>query len=383
MLLFISLAILLIALVAAIYNYKENAPAIYLSLILFIFSTYSLTHYFTIYGSDPFMLAIFYGHFSPLWFLIGPFIFFYTRSLYEPKKSKIFWTDIYHFIPFFLHFISVLNYFFVPFSLKLELANLVISNLNNLHHYDLVNNFYSQNLAYILRPAFLLGYSVFSLIYIIKKSGKTKIEHFNWVVFFLISMVIIAISFELLTFIVLTSKNLKETLLHSPFHFLTGLCFLSVPVSIITIFPEIIYGKKAFKTKKKIISHIQAENPLVDFDETQLNAERIRLYLETEKPYLNPNFNLQDLEKAVDIDEEKIRHCLKYFFNKKFTELRSEYRVNHAKELLSSGMSINTSIDGIGVLSGFSNRANFYATFKLFVGQTPTEYLKTISEQPA
>lgn len=377
MLLFISIAILLIALVAAFYNYKENPSTIYLSSILLIFATYSLTHYFTIYGKDPLPLAIMYGHFSPIWFLPGPFIFFYSKSLFQNKQSKKNWTYYLHFLPFFIHLISVIKYYFIPFSTKLEIAQNVIKDLNNLHQFDLINTVYSQNIAYFLRPTFLFIYSGYSLFYVIKKAKKQEVEHYQWVLFFLISMLIIALTFGSLTFLVLSNLDLKETLLHSPFHLLTGISFLSVPISIITIFPEIIYGKKPFKSKKKInqTAHI---NLSFETEENEILANKIKEYLDEQKPYLNPNFTLSDLENGLNHDTEEIRICLKYIFKKKFTELRSEYRVNYAKHLIETGTTKNTSIDGIGVLSGFSNRANFYSTFKLITGQTPSEYLKTL-----
>jgi AraC-like DNA-binding protein len=380
MLLFVSISIVLIAIIAAVYNYQESRSTIYLSSILIIFSSYSLTHYFTIYGKNPFLLAIFYGHFSPLWFLIGPLLFFYARSLFDNKQSKKIWTDSLHFLPFFLHFISISQYYIQPFSLKLEIANKVIQDLNNLHEFDLVNSLYSQNLAYFLRPSLLLAYSVYSLIYVVRKSKKQELEYYNWVLFFLISMIVISITFGSLTFIVLLSKNLKDALLLSPFHLLTGIGFLSVPVSIITIFPEIIYGKKAFKSKKRNHgTEEKAVNLSFETKENELLALKIQVYLEEHKPFLNPNFSLSDLEKGIQHDAEEIRICLKYILKKKFTELRSEYRVNYAKHLIETGTTKNTSIDGIGVLSGFSNRANFYSTFKLLAGQTPSEYLKNLN----
>jgi len=379
MLLFVSISILLIAFVAAVYNYRENSSTIYLSIILIIFSTYSLTHYYTLYGENPFYLAILYGHFSPLWFLPGPFILFYSRSIFENKRSKIFWTDLFHFLPFLIHLFSIIPYYFEPFSVKVEIAKHVVADLNNLHEFDFINHLYSQDVAYFLRPGFLFAYSFYSLYYVIRKAKKQEIEHYNWVLFFLISMIIISVSFGSLTFLVLSSDNLKEALLQSPFHLLTGVSFLSVPVSIITIFPEIIYGKKTFKPKKRNQHSDSTISLSFETAENEVIAKKIITFLEENKPYLNPDFSLLDLEKGIDQNSEDIRICLKYIFKKKFTELRSEYRVKHAKHLIEIGTSKNTSIDGIGVLSGFSNRANFYSTFKLLTGMTPSEYLKKIN----
>jgi AraC-like DNA-binding protein len=380
MLLFVSISIILIAVVAAIYNSKENRSTLYLSAILVNFATYSLTHYFTIYGKDPVMLAIFYGHFSPLWFLIGPLIYFYARSLFETKRSKIFWTDFLHFLPFFIQLFSVINYYFEPFSLKVELAKQVIENLNNLHQYDIINSLYSQNIAFFLRPAMLLIYSIYSLIYVLRKARTIQIEYYHWALFFLISMIGISLTFEILTIFVLLSKDLQSALLQSPFHFLSGLGFLCVPISIITLFPEIVYGKRSYKHKKKTNTSDASINLSFETTENELLAAKIIQYLDEQKPFLDPNFTLSDLEKGLEEDPEDIKICMKYILKKKFTELRSECRVEYAKQLLKNGSTKNTSIDGIGVLSGFSNRANFYSTFKLLTGLTPSEYLKTLNK---
>jgi transcriptional regulator GlxA family with amidase domain len=60
----------------------------------------------------------------------------------------------------------------------------------------------------------------------------------------------------------------------------------------------------------------------------------------------------------------------------RFTNYRSQLRVDHAKKLLESGLTDTLSIDGIGVKSGFSSRSTFYANFKANTGITPSEYLE-------
>jgi AraC-like DNA-binding protein len=58
--------------------------------------------------------------------------------------------------------------------------------------------------------------------------------------------------------------------------------------------------------------------------------------------------------------------------------MKNQLRVEYAKELLSDELMNNLTIDAIGQKSGFSTRSNFYNTFKVETGCTPSEYLKSI-----
>lgn len=377
MLFYISIAIIFIALISVLYNYRENQSSLYLSLILVIFSTYSLTHYYTVYGKDPILLAFFYGHFSPLWYLLGPLIFWYSKSIVEKDRFKIGGKQFFHLIPFAIHIISIFPYYFLPFSVKLDIANKVVGNINEFHRFDIVNRFYSQDVAFFTRPALLFIYSLFSLIFVYQRNKLQRNEHSKWAIYFLASMVLLSINFGFLTYITYSSKNLQEAVTNSPFNILSGIGYLSVPIIIFTLFPEIIYGKTHFKVQKKVLP--KTENYGLFIDEYKIIADKFYDYM-SQMPYLNPDFNLRDVETQLGYTEDQLKDCLKYNFNKKFTEIRAEYRVNYAKKLLEDGASRNTSIDGIGALSGFSNRANFYSTFKNYTGQTPSEYLKSLQE---
>ena len=346
-------------------------------MILIIFSTYSLTHYYTVYGKDPTLLAFFYGHFSPLWYLIGPLIFWYSKSIVEKDRIKINGKQYFHLIPFFVHGVSIFPYYFLSFSIKLDIATKVVGNINEFHRFDIVNRFYTQDVAFFTRPLLLFIYSCYSFLYVYKKNKLQRNEHSKWAIYFLASMALLSINFGVLTYITYFSENLQEAVTNSPFNILSGIGYLSVPIIIFTLFPEIIYGKTHFKNQKRILPKSDITD--IDMHECLIISEQFKEYM-AQLPYLNPEFNLRDVVSKLNFSEEQIKDCLKYSFNKKFTEIRAEFRVNYAKKLLENGESKNTSIDGIGTLSGFSNRANFYSTFKNYTGQTPSEYLKSLQE---
>ena len=380
MLLFVSLVIILFALIALIYNFKENRSIIYLSTIFLLFSTFSLTYHYLFYGDEPILIAIFYGHFSPLWFLIGPFTYFYVRSVLENNKSTFYWTDLLHCLPTFIHLASFSKYYFIPFNQKLDFANHVIHNLNYIHHLNTLGYFYSQKFAFLIRPIHGFAYSIGTLLYFLKVNKQKRSNQIQWILFFLITMALISFYFIFLFLLAIESSNLNTTFNYLPIKILTEICFLSIPIAILIKFPEILYGKNKFaKTKPEPKS--ETYNLSFETEENKLIATQIINFFETNSPYLNPDFEFQDLQKALKLSEEELKISLKYILKKKFTELRSEYRINHAKGLIKSGLTQNTSIDGIGTLSGFSNRANFYSTFKLLSGLTPSQYLLSLSKE--
>jgi AraC-like DNA-binding protein len=57
----------------------------------------------------------------------------------------------------------------------------------------------------------------------------------------------------------------------------------------------------------------------------------------------------------------------------KFTDLRMQLRIEHAKQLLNSGMADLNKLEAVGLESGFASRSNFHIAFKALTGLTPTE----------
>ena len=67
--------------------------------------------------------------------------------------------------------------------------------------------------------------------------------------------------------------------------------------------------------------------------------------------------------------------------NTRFTKLKSEFRIQHAIELLQDGHNSSITIDGIGIQSGFKTRSYYYEVFKKETGFTPSEYLENIKKK--
>ena len=385
MILYISLFSIITSAIIAIYNWRINPNALLLTGIFGIFSTYGLTHYFTVYHHDVFWTAIFYGNLSPLWYLPGPMLYLYTRntltdrSLFEKKK------DYLHLLPFAIQFINLSPYIFSSFDYKLETASLLISDINNVR--TLGSGFLiPPTISFITRPSFVMIYALISLL-VVYRYGANEHENliknkqnklvYNWIVTLCLVTFIVSAGFLYLT-IDLYKASVNRVILESePTYIISGIAFALLPLALIVFFPQVLYGMPVAVSSKKVtkvtIPVVDASDPLTE------TAQLIVDYINEEKPYLNEAFDIEDIAEKLDIPKHHIIYCFTMILQKKFTAYRSMMRIEHAKELLHKGTADSLSIDGIGAQSGFSSRSGFYATFKAETGLTPSQYLESIA----
>jgi AraC-like DNA-binding protein len=97
--------------------------------------------------------------------------------------------------------------------------------------------------------------------------------------------------------------------------------------------------------------------------------------MKTKQPYLKYEFSLDDLASLLEVPKHHLYYCFRNVLHTKFTRLRTEYRIEHAKRLLNETDLSRTTLDAIGKNSGFSSRSGFYNTFKEELGCSPGEYI--------
>ena len=321
MLLYISLLIAALSVILALYNQKVNKNALYLSIFFLIFSTSGLTHYFTLFGKSAFWLAIFFSHFSPLWLLLGPLLYFYVRGTLSDRQ-ELSWRDGGHFIPALIHFVNVLPYLWKPFAYKLQLAESIINNLEVVKTLS-INLLYSSNFSYIERPILLFAYVLFCFKILLshhpsklKNSNIPFKQHritYRWLMLLLTMVLIMAVSFFLLTILLISQANaITVASINLPMHYITGIAFFTMVGSLL-LFPQILYGIPTYRqinpkqeptlsndNSKIIIAKpsYAIEND-IEGDPFIKMATRITSYLENEKPYLNNKFSFTDISIAL------------------------------------------------------------------------------------
>jgi hypothetical protein len=267
--------------------------------------------------------------------LAGPFLFFYIRGVIRDNYilEK---TDFLHFIPAAIVFIGNIPYYLTPFSVKLELAQRIINDMDQLK-FASINFIFPISVNYVMRITSLLVYVFYSYykIWKFRPSAKKALPTqqylltYRWLNMFFISLIILLFAFALITSDFL-QKTPKETygelnLVHN----LSGIMFTLLSGSLL-FFPQVLYGFPVYQDlsdmRKTKIPAVQSkrinnrededldeeDNPFIDLRD-QINA-----YLEDEKPYLNPDFSIGDLATALKAPQHHVSYCLRVLFKQSF-----------------------------------------------------------------
>lgn len=102
--------------------------------------------------------------------------------------------------------------------------------------------------------------------------------------------------------------------------------------------------------------------------------KKIELYFNNEKPYLDPEINIEILASNLDIHQKKLSEIINRGFNKSFLDLINSYRIEHAKHLIKAEAGSKTTILEIIYSSGFNSKSAFYEIFKKYTGTTPKHF---------
>jgi AraC-like DNA-binding protein len=391
MLLYVSLFTILLSLILILNNWSINRNALYLGMFLISASVYGIAHYFVVYGKSPFLLAVFYNHFTPFMLLLGPLLLFYIRGTLD-DTTALKKTDIFHFIPALVHLIGIVPYTLQPFNEKIEIATRIIDNIDAIVNIN-TNYFYSTTVNFIIRPVLLLLYIIYCMYLIWKRSSVTDFDRnipkqqllisFRWLIVLVVSLFFIVVEFLIITYNSIQLKPSVGLINSYPLYILSGVGYCVMSFSLL-LFPNILYGipkrivvkEKSKKVKqKKQIDTIQEEYATLEEDPFYELSESIKAYLEKERPYLNADFSLSDIALAMQVPQNHVSYCINTIMQTKFSTLKSDLRINYATELFSGKLKESFTIEGISQQSGFKTRANFYSAFKEKTGMTPTEFI--------
>ena len=392
MILSISILTLFLTVILTYSNYSINKNSFYLSGLLFLLSISGLMHYYIVFSESAQGVAIIYTHFMPLLYLQGPMLYFYVSGTLK-DRFEFGWKKLIHFLPFLIAFISVFDYYFKPWSFKIELANKIIASPHVLYT---IKNFHIGN-QFINLPArtiLLIIYGSISIVLLLKYTINNKIyknhtliqsKTITWLYFITINVVISGISYLLMILKFMNERmHTRSEINEMSLNYISAFSFFLIPV-IILFFPVVLYGlpivdrdKIALYIPKNKIGRKTKLKKSDKFENLEMEelTEAMQNYLKTERPFIDPNFSLDDLAKQLDVPKHHLYYCLNSVLDIKFTTLRTQLRVEYAKELLLSDSLKRVSMEGIWPKTGFSSRTNFFVTFKEVTGYTPIEFIK-------
>ncbi|MEM0932766.1 MAG: helix-turn-helix domain-containing protein [Bacteroidota bacterium] len=267
-------------------------------------------------------------------FFIGPFLYFYIRSMVEPR-STIHKSWKYHII--------------VLFPLILIVGMLYPFEDNTLLWRPyIIKGIYLQWFFYLLASAWVLRYTFKDLIDSSEKITSRKI----WIlsVFFGNLLIWAAYFFTNITFYLVGALTFSFL-----FYLLALLVFLERRNKQNLFLPE-----HKYRTKK--IEPSEA-NPIL---------EKLHALMKTEEPYTNADLKSLDLAKKINVPVHLLSQLLNENLGKSFPLFINEYRIAKACRIIKSETPLT--LEAIGYECGFNSKSTFYTAFKKIKGVTPAQF---------
>lgn len=396
MLLFLSMLGIFLSLILLFFNAKKFKSSVYLSLFFLFVSLYGFYQYVLLYSKSATLISLFLVNLSitvsPL-YLIGPMLYFYVRSILT-DNSKLRKRDYWHFLPMTIYFIAAIPNAFIPWQEKVEAAHSLLNDHGFLLEYKatLLDKVFPAVSNYLSRLILILGYTLWSLgvfiNFLIKRKSAAVInkQHFmkNWLFILLGSLLVLLVSQFLLV--------VKSFEMHFSDLFFTVNAFRIISVMSLTgllispfFFPSILYGMPRMKEPPEQLNQdIEKTGKQANVSLRQTNSfesdyiksieQRAELYMIQHKLYLKPDCNLAFFSKHLNIPAHHLAYYFKEVKKKHFNDFRNEWRINHAKNLIEAGKAGEMTLEAIGMLSGFSSRNAFIASFKKLTGESPGSY---------
>lgn len=282
-------------------------------------------------------------------FLTAPLLYLYTRAgINERKFFKT--TDLYHFVPF----IIVMGYMIFRLFISSQ-------KLPSFRPYGiaLLTGLFIQNLLYF-----------YSIRRILNQQSVSRIENKNnseSQIYSLINKMFYLFFGILLTQLgVFISCNIFKYIdICTVF---TGLFFLITFILVNNIVLFGLSGSSVFIRKEKYIN-----NSLKDEIKQEYIKKLIHI-LENEKVYMNPLLTLERLSRITLIPKNILSQIINEKFEMNFNDLVNQYRINAAKEYLTSANHTFNILE-IAYEVGFNSKSTFNTAFKRFTGVTPSEYV--------
>lgn len=324
------------------------------------------------------IFTFFHQFFTPFYYAAPACFYLYMISLINGRKNlrKFEWI---HFVPVVLAIIHVFPWNFSP-SFKWDIIAKQISENKQLFISE-TSGIFPAYFYYLGRPALLLGY-LFSAWYAVLTSKALAAREPDdgvrkWIFFCLIA----ATFFQLISFLPLIFEYPANPFGNSFFVLVSCVVLLMMLVFILHK-PKVFYGYLFVAVnwavdKKETVEmvHVVPLSKKVNLSPDRLSEYSISMkaFMDVKSPFLNPEFQIVDLAKELNIPVHHCSFVINNVIGKNFRDWINGYRINYFMmeyPLKSSKITIGA----IATESGFKTLTTFYNAFKKETGLMPTVY---------
>jgi len=315
-------------------------------------------HYINYYQNLPYLL----GLVVPLPLIHGPFLLLYVSSL--TKKEQFFnMLLMIHFLPAISYYLLLSPIMFLPAEEKLHYVFEVMP---------------TDPPKYVAIYSFLISvsgpvYIVWSLVLLrkhlhsIKKNfSYTEKINLKWLRNLIFGMAIIWLAVLITEFI---EEEIGSAIIFSTVTlFVFAIGYYGIRQGVIFTDTSEVYNNSNKENKEKY-----KKSPL-DIEQSQSLLDRLLIFMEDKKPYLETKITLPQLANQFDTNPNYLSQVINEKLHQNFYDFINKYRVEEFKKKLVNEGAMNYTLFGHAQECGFSSKSSFHEVFKKQTGQTPSQY---------
>ncbi|MBL7858556.1 MAG: AraC family transcriptional regulator [Cyclobacteriaceae bacterium] len=301
-------------------------------------------------------------------FLLGPLLFFYTRSMvYSDFRLKV--LHLLHLIPFLIVTLALQIYYHRQTAEYQKFIQQAIAEQN------LPPGFYFS-IALVFAHISIYIFLSFQEIRVYRRRIRNQfsaVEKINldWLVFMMMSVVVILVVSFAQTFLpVVGLKDFFQSLFIVPFLFL--FFFTNAVVWKGLKQPEIFLGIAFAQQDEK-----KYQGTALSSHESGMIRERLAELMERDKIYLDAELSLDQLADRAGISSKKLSQVINASFDQNFFDFINRYRIEEAMHILRESTDAKLTVLEVMYQCGFNSKSSFNTLFKKITGKTPTEFRKS------
>ncbi|HEY2582067.1 MAG TPA: AraC family transcriptional regulator [Mucilaginibacter sp.] len=320
-----------------------------------------------VYFSHPNLAG--FGSCLPL--LFGPLLYFYTQSVVY-KSFSLTIKSLKHFLVFLIFFSGTeLYYLFQPVEAKESILKSLLE-----HRFPISISFVSvlifiQFLFYAISSLRLVSAYKNVANQLFSDSRRTNVSWlYSTIIFFILIM-----------FTTTVNGLLTQTAFSKYYLFAFNLIILAVFIFVIRVLTKALRRPDFFSFGESADSRNTFFAAKANLSEGEKNerekiAQMVVLYMQNNKPYLDPELTLDQLALALSIRPRILSQAINEILQQNFFDFINRFRIEEAKRLLTNPADEKITILEILYEVGFNSKSSFNTLFKKYTGQTPTEFRK-------
>lgn len=365
---------LLLAL-ALFFLKKGNRKAnLLLVLVVLIYTASSINNFMMFsgfYKTYPHYILLAY----PFTFLLGFLFYLYIQFLIHPNY-KLQLKHLLHLIPFV--YICYEMQWFYPLVTEYKIKTLTYMWFED-KEFTLLQVYYNAR-AGLLTLGYIL-YCIYRLrkyVYQAKsQSANTQIEFLNWLQYF--SYVYLALMVAEIIRLGLTYYFEWNPAENEIFTSLLATLLIQYIIYQSIVHPEKLFFKAISNSsplpEEKIATSL-AEEAIRPTTNQQLFINRLEKYMDTQKPYLQPNLKIHELASQLQVTPHFLSKVINQQLGINFYTFINNYRIEAFKQQVIHQDNHNLTLTGIALNVGFNSKASFNRIFKKHTNLTPTAYIQ-------